>query len=93
MDAKTKHQKQTDQFRINVNNIVVMLLKNNTLFSERSATKESVKLIMGSIGLKERQAKFYLKAARKEILKVSEIQKNDAIFKSLGYDNISKILP
>jgi len=93
VDAKTKHQKQTDQFRINVNNIVVMLLKNNTLFSERSATKESVKLIMGSIGLKERQAKFYLKAARKEILKVSEIQKNDAIFKSLGYDNISKILP
>lgn len=79
MDAKIKFVKQTDQFKINVNNIVVMLLKNNTLFNKSSATRESVSLIMNSLGCKQRQAKLYLKAARQEILKVSEILKENAI--------------
>lgn len=79
MDAKTKYLKQTDQFKINVNNIVVLLLKNNTLFNQRSATRESICLIMNTLGLKQRQAKLYLKAAREEILKVSEILKENAI--------------
>jgi hypothetical protein len=79
MDAKTKYKKQTDQFKINVNNIVVMLLKNNSLFNKRSATREAICLIMSSLGCKQRQAKDYLKAAREEILKVSEIQKVNAI--------------
>lgn len=79
MDAKTKKEKQTTQFKINVNNIVVLLLKNNTLFNQKSATKESVCLIMNTLGLKQRQAKIYLKEAREEILKVSEILKENAI--------------
>jgi len=79
VDAKTKYLKQTDQFKINVNNIVVLLLKNNTLFNQRSATRESICLIMNILGLKQRQAKLYLKAAREEILKVSEILKENAI--------------
>lgn len=79
MDAKTKKEKQTIQFKINVNNIVVLLLKNNTLFNQKSATKESVCLIMNTLGLKQRQAKIYLKEAREEILKVSEILKENAI--------------
>lgn len=79
MDAKTKKEKQTAQFKINVNNIVVLLLKNNTLFNQKSATRESVCLIMNTLGLKQRQAKIYLKEAREEILKVSEILKENAI--------------
>jgi len=79
VDAKTKKEKQTAQFKINVNNIVVLLLKNNTLFNQKSATRESVCLIMNTLGLKQRQAKIYLKEAREEILKVSEILKENAI--------------
>ncbi len=79
MDAKTKYQKQTDQFKINVNNIVVLLLKNNTLFNHNSATKNAVELISNTLGMRERQAKLYLKAAREEVLRVSEILKENAI--------------
>ena len=80
MNAEQKHRMQSNQFKINVNNIVVLLLNQKTLFfNERSATNEAVKLIRDRFGISERQAQRYLNAARKEILRITEQQKMDAI--------------
>lgn len=76
-------KEHTEQFYINVNNIVRELLRNDILYTNRSATNEAIALIKKSLGLEERQAKSYLKAARKEIQKITEVQKKEAINQAL----------
>lgn len=83
MDVEQKHIKQRDQFFINVNNIVRELLKNDILFTNGSATKEAIRLIMNSLGRSQRQATRYLKAAREEILKVSKADTKEALQQEL----------
>jgi len=93
MTTDEKHAKQKEQFKINVNNIIVLLLNQKTLFfNERSATNEAVNLIRDRFGISERQAQRYLYAARKEILKITEQQKQDAIKEAFSKGNL-EILP
>lgn len=79
---KTK-DKNTTQFYINVNGIVRELLKNDILFTTESASKESLRLIRDSLGVSQRQANRYLKAAREEILKVSRTEVKEALDQAL----------
>lgn len=89
MNAEQKQRMQSNQFKINVNNIVVLLLNQKTLFfNERSATNEAVKLIRDRFGISERQAQRYLNAARKEILRITEQQKQDAIKEAFKKENL-----
>lgn len=89
MNADKKYAKQKDQFKINVNNIIVLLLNQKTLFfNERSASNESIKLIRERFGLSERQAQRYLYAARTEILRITEQQKQDAIKEAFSKENL-----
>ena len=76
--------KHTDQFYINVNNIVRELLKNDILLANKQAASEAIRLIKKSLDLEDRQAKDYLKAARKEILRITEIGKKEALTQALG---------
>lgn len=90
MDA-TKEDR-SKQFKINVNNIIVLLLNQKTLFfNERSASKEAVKLISDRFGLSDRQANRYLTEARKEILRITEQQKQDAIREAFTKENLEKL--
>ena len=89
MDVKTKYDKQTAQFRINVNNIVVMLLENKVFITPGSVTQLAVNLIKEKFGFRERQAKHYLSEARKEILKTTETLKQIAIQKAIDKGELS----
>ncbi|HCY77749.1 MAG TPA: hypothetical protein DHV28_17700 [Ignavibacteriales bacterium] len=89
MNSEKTKKMQSDQFKINVNNIVVLLLNQKTLFfNTRSASCEAVNLIKEKFGLCERQAKLYLQAARKEILRVTEMQKEHAIKEVFKQENL-----
>jgi hypothetical protein len=89
MNSDKTKKMQSDQFKINVNNIVVLLLNQKTLFfNTRSASCEAVNLIKEKFGLRERQAKLYLKEARKEILRVTEMQKEHAIKEVFKKENL-----
>ena len=83
MNSEKTKKMQSDQYKINVNNIVILLLKDNILFTNRSATQEAMKLIRNALGCAERTATRYLTAARQEILKVTDIQKENAIKEAL----------
>ncbi len=73
----------TQQFYINVNSIVRELLKMDILIINKKASNEVLHLIKSTLNCKDRQAKLYLKEARKEILRVSEIDKKEALRQAL----------
>lgn len=82
MDRKTKIEKQSDQFKINVNNLVTILLENKVFVTKQSINERAIKLIREKFGVSERQAHRYLREVRKEILKTSEELKQTAILKA-----------
>ncbi len=90
MNSDKTKKMQSDQFKINVNNIVVLLLNQKTLFfNTRSASCEAVNLIKDRFGLSDRQANRYLNEARKEILRITETQKEHAIKEVFKQENLA----
>lgn len=91
MDRKTKIEKQSDQFKINVNNLVTILLENNVFVNKRSINERAIKLIREKFGVSERQAHRYLREVRKEILKTSEELKQIAINKAYRKSELNSL--
>ena len=71
--------KYTVQFYINVNNIVRQLLRDDILFTTESASSESLRLIRDSLGISQRQAQRYLRAARDEIRKITAASAKESL--------------
>lgn len=74
----------SDRFLINVNIVVKELLANDILLTHQKGIREAKNLIMDKLGVKKRTAERYLKFAREEILRITNIKKEKALERAMA---------